>query len=209
MSQRHDCWKKKKIWRTFSCYCFQRMQVARSPFLCSAILTMLNSFLNVLVDSSNSWQLHILCLIIHGYYFNCFQQTFYVPIWYLTLKYNESFLYCCNLMPMTIFCFWYYSDYTTLLFIASLSCFSPIHHNFMQLFSFHVSSLKYLKHHNLSIILIHFICWSHCVWSQIYISQCICVVRDSVRKLFFLVIIAIKAIEAIGGEKKNNKQLKI
>lgn len=53
----------------------------------------------------------------------------------------------------------------------------------MQLFSFHVFPLKSLKHHNLSVTLIHFACWSHCVWSRICISQGVCVV--SVSKLMF------------------------
>lgn len=70
----------KKVWRTLSHYYLQRMPVAKSLFLCSAILTTLNSFLNVVADSSNSSQLLMLCLIIHRYYFNCLQQRFYVSI---------------------------------------------------------------------------------------------------------------------------------
>jgi len=92
----------KKVWRTLShCYLL-RMPVAKSLVLCSAILTMLNSFLNVVVDSSNSCQLLIWCVIIHKYNFKCLQQKFYVSIWYLTLIYKKSFLCCCNLMQVTI-----------------------------------------------------------------------------------------------------------
>ena len=87
----------KKVWRTLSrCYLL-RMPVAKSLFLCSAILTMLNPSLDVGVGSSNSSQSLILCVIIHRYYFNCLQQKFYVSIWYLTLIYKKSYLYCCNL----------------------------------------------------------------------------------------------------------------
>lgn len=148
----------------------------------------------------------VLCLIRHRYHFSCLQQRFSpadISLWYprkvffIVVIYPRWQFGLGSILIAQLFCL-----------LQSLPCFST--HHTMQLFSFHVSPLQSLKHHDLSVTLIHFICCSHCVWSQIYISQSIRVLRVW-QQINALEISALAAIEGKQSAQNtaNQKQVAV